>query len=152
VSERIYLLDTSVLLPLVRADQLGKYIDATYGLRRAKQRPFVSVVSLGEIRVLAHRNAWGKEKLDALTNALSNLVVVDINHPIVIDAYVAIDIVSAQHPNGARTMGKNDLWIAACAKAVNATLLTADGDFTHLIPEHLDGVVIDPKSLGFGSS
>jgi len=41
-------------------------------------------------------------------------------------------------------MGKNDLWIAACAKAAGATLLTTDNDFTHLIPDHLDGEVIDP--------
>lgn len=41
-------------------------------------------------------------------------------------------------------MGKNDLWIAACAKAAGATLLTTDNDFTHLIPGHLDVEVIDP--------
>jgi tRNA(fMet)-specific endonuclease VapC len=41
-------------------------------------------------------------------------------------------------------MGKNDLWIAACAQAAGATLLTTDNDFSHLIPEYLDGEVIDP--------
>ena len=29
-------------------------------------------------------------------------------------------------------MGKNDLWIAATAYAMNAQLLTTDGDFDHL--------------------
>ena len=43
-------------------------------------------------------------------------------------------------------MGKNDLWIAACAKATGAILLTTDNDFTHLIPDHLDGEVIDPAA------
>jgi len=85
VSQRVYLLDASVILPLVRG-----------------------------------------------------------NHPSVIDAYVEVDLVSQNHPDGARNMGKNDLWIAACARAAGATLLTADNDFTHLIPDHLDGEVIDP--------
>jgi tRNA(fMet)-specific endonuclease VapC len=73
-----------------------------------------------------------------------NLVVVDINHPKVIDFYVKLDLLSQSLPQGARNMGKNDLWIAACAKAAGARLLTADGDFSHLIPEHLAGDIIDP--------
>ena len=32
----------------------------------------------------------------------------------------------------ARNMGKNDLWIAATASILNATLLTTDLDFNHL--------------------
>lgn len=144
MSQRIYLLDTSVILPLVRGNALGKHIDERFGLRSAAQRPFVSVVSLGEVRVLAKRNDWGEAKLRALSNALDNLVVVDINHPSVMDAYVELDLISQSHPEGARNMGKNDLWIAACAKAAGATLLTTDNDFSHLIPEHVDGEVIDP--------
>lgn len=144
MSQRIYLLDTSVILPLVRGNALGKHLDQRFGLQASAQRPFVSVVSLGEVRVLAKRNDWGEAKLRSLSNAFDNLVVVDINHPAVIDAYVELDLVSQSHPDGARNMGKNDLWIAACAKAAGATLLTTDNDFTHLIPDHLDGEVIDP--------
>jgi predicted nucleic acid-binding protein len=144
VSQRIYLLDTSVILPLVRGNALGKHIDQRFGLQASAQRPLVSVVSLGEVRVLAKRNDWGEAKLRSLSNALDNLVVVDINHPSVIDAYVELDLVSQSHPDGARNMGKNDLWIAACARAAGATLLTTDNDFTHLIPDHFDGEVIDP--------
>jgi tRNA(fMet)-specific endonuclease VapC len=144
VSQRVYLLDTSVILPLVRGNALGKHIDQRFGLQASAQRPFVSVVSLGEVRVLAKRNDWGEAKLRSLSNALDNLVVVDINHPSVIDAYVELDLVSQSHSDGARNMGKNDLWIAACAKAAGATLLTTDSDFDHLIPDHLDGEVIDP--------
>jgi tRNA(fMet)-specific endonuclease VapC len=80
-----------------------------------------------------------------LRNLLDNVVTVDINHPRVIEAYVELDLVSQTHPDGARNMGKNDIWIAAAAKAAGATLLTTDGDFDHLIPDHLAGVVIDPK-------
>ena len=31
-----------------------------------------------------------------------------------------------------RNMGKNDLWIAATARALNIPLLTTDADFSHL--------------------
>jgi predicted nucleic acid-binding protein len=86
LSQPIYLLDTSVILPLVRGNALGRYIDQRFCLRSATQRPLVSVVSLGEVRVLAARNGWAEAKLRALSNALDNLIVVDIHHPSVIDA------------------------------------------------------------------
>jgi predicted nucleic acid-binding protein len=44
-------------------------------------------------------------------------------------------------------MGKNDLWIAATASLIGATLLTADKDFSHLQGVFLDVEVIDPKML-----
>lgn len=82
--------------------------------------------------------------MDALDNALDNLVTVDINHPKVIEAYVAIDLFSQRSSKGARNMGKNDLWIAACAKAADATLVTTDTDFAHLDPHHISLRWIDP--------
>ena len=63
MSQRIYLLDTSVILPLVRGNELGRYIDRRFGLRSSKQRPLVSVVTLGEVHVLARRNGWGDSPL-----------------------------------------------------------------------------------------
>lgn len=71
---------------------------------------------------------------------------VDVNIAEVIEAYVEIDIYSLQHPDGARNMGKNDLWIAACAKASGATLLTTDTDFDHLNPGLLAVEYIGPSS------
>ena len=147
----LYLLDTNVILALVRAKELGQHIDERFGLRSSSQRPLVSVVSLGEAQVLARRNGWGEPKLAALENALDNLIVVDINHRAVIDAYVELDLHSQAHREGARNMGKNDLWIAACAKAAGAVLLTTDKDFDHLIPDYVAGVVIDPKVSRDGS-
>lgn len=143
-----YLLDTNIVLALVRGNALGRYVDAKFELRAARVRPLVSVVTHGEVRVLAARNGWGGPKLEALQNALDNLVTVDINHPEVLDAYVAIDLYSQRHPDGARTMGKNDLWIAACAKAAGATLLSADQDFEHLAPTLLSVAYVDPDRDG----
>jgi tRNA(fMet)-specific endonuclease VapC len=147
MSERLYLLDTNVLLLLVRGGDLGLGIEARYRLRSAKQRPFVSIVSHGEIRVLAKRNGWGEAKLLALQRALDGLVTIDINRPAVIDAYVELELVSLSRPGGARNMGKNDVWIAACARAAEVTLLTTDEDFGHLRPDHLDVEIVAPSTL-----
>ncbi len=37
-----------------------------------------------------------------------------------------------------RNMGKNDLWIAATASVLNATLITTDKDFQHLHTHFLE--------------
>jgi tRNA(fMet)-specific endonuclease VapC len=142
----LYLLDTNVVLALLRGGALGTYIDATFGLSAGKRRPAISVVTHGELRVLASRNGWGGAKLAALQTALNALVTVDINVADIIDAYVEIDVYSQHHPGGARNMGKNDLWIAACAKASGATLLTTDKDFDHLNPGMISVEYVDPAS------
>jgi tRNA(fMet)-specific endonuclease VapC len=144
MSQRLFLLDTNVVLALVRGKELGTHIDATFGLTASKRRAFVSVVTHGEVRVLASRNDWGNAKLAVLQTALDGLVTLDINVTEVIDAYVSIDLFSQRHPDGARNMGKNDLWIAACAKAAGATLLTTDQDFNHLAPDLVSVEYIDP--------
>lgn len=142
----LYLLDTNVVLALVRGGGLGQHIDATFGLTSGKTRSLISIVTHGEVRVLASRNQWGQAKLNALQSALDALVTVNINVVEVIDAYVEVDLFSQQHPAGARNMGKNDLWIAACAKAAGAALLTTDRDFDHLHPELLTVHAIDPSA------
>lgn len=43
----------------------------------------------------------------------------------------------------ARNMGKNDLWIAASAIVLKATLLTTDKDFDHLSPSFINIDLID---------
>jgi tRNA(fMet)-specific endonuclease VapC len=146
MSERLYLLDTNVLLLLVRGGGCARSIEARYGLRSMKLRGLISIVSHGEIKVLARRNGWGEIKLQALQEALNGLVTIDINRPAVIDAYVELELVSQGQRGGARNMGKNDLWIAACARAANATLLTTDTDFAHLHPSHLEVEVVDPNA------
>jgi len=54
--------------------------------------------------------------------------------------YIEVDTYSqGKHPKlslpfgvSARNMGKNDIWIAATALALNAELITTDKDFNHL--------------------
>lgn len=43
-------------------------------------------------------------------------------------------------------MSKNDVWIAAVAKASGMTLLTTDADFDHLHPAHLVRIRIDEST------
>lgn len=40
-------------------------------------------------------------------------------------------------------MGKNDLWIAATASVLEATLITTDKDFGHLDTKYLKLVLVD---------
>ena len=147
MSERPFFLDTNVVLTLVRGNSLARDIDERFSLQASEIRPMVSIVSHGEVRVLARRNNWGEEKLTALQTALDNLVTVNIHHPDVLDAYVELDLYSQRSAMGARNMGKNDLWIAACAKAAGARLLTTDKDFDHLAGSMLILEFIDPASI-----
>ncbi len=58
----VYLLDTNVVLHLVRGSALGQHLASTFGLLDAVNRPLVSVVTHGELIVIADRNGWGEEK------------------------------------------------------------------------------------------
>lgn len=129
-----FLLDTSILLQLVRDKDLGKRISAQFGLDDAVHRPLISVVTVGEIRALADQFGWGATKHEFLTKVLSTLVILDINDQSVLDAYVEVNRVCRKASGGARSLSKNDLWIAATAKASAAVLLTADKDFLVLRP------------------
>ena len=127
-ANQLFLLDTSVIIHLVRGTEVCQRILLAYDLINCQPRPLVSVVSLAEVRVLAAVNHWGERKRQTLERTLQSLVVVDIH--------------ARQHPKGARHMGKNDLWIAACAAAADAFLLSTDDDFDHLIPDQVRGEVI----------
>ena len=53
-----YLLNTSVILHLVRGNALGQHIHNSFYLLHCQPRPLVCVVSLAETRVLAETNGW----------------------------------------------------------------------------------------------
>lgn len=141
-----YLLDTSVMLHLVRGGEPARLIDQEFELSSATLRPLVSIVSQAELMVLAQRNHWGPAKMRALTKALANVVTINIRGGALLDAYISVELASRQHRPSARTMSHHDLWIAATAKVARATLLTTDKDFTHLSPNHCRVVLIDSKA------
>ena len=101
-------------------------------------------MSLGELYALALRNNWGEKRLQQIELIKQNFTIIDINIDPIIHRYADIDAFSqGKHPNKAssgssRTMGKNDLWIAATASIYDLILLTSDGDFNHLDSVFLD--------------
>jgi sigma54-dependent transcription regulator len=60
-------------------------------LSQVINKPLISVVSHGEIWVLAERNAWGEKKRQALSEMLSDLVTLDLNDRLIIEGYVEVD-------------------------------------------------------------
>jgi tRNA(fMet)-specific endonuclease VapC len=146
MTARPYLLDTSILLPLIRGRDLGRYISVTFDLANTVHRPLVSIVTHGEIWALADRHSWGPDKLAALTKMLDSLVTISLDDQAILDAYVYMDRACRSMPKGAIVLSKNDLWIASTTKAADAVLLTTDRDFLPLHPIHCLVQWIDPKS------
>jgi tRNA(fMet)-specific endonuclease VapC len=136
-----YVLDTNIVLALLRNNQLGKAVDQAYALSGSLSRNFVCVVSVGELLSLAELAKWAAQKRSQLEASLQELVWIDINDRLVLDAYASIDSYSLSI---GRTMGKNDLWIAASAAVTGAIRMTTDKDFNHLHPDRIQRILIDP--------
>lgn len=141
-----YLLDTSVMMLLVRAGEPGRAVDQRFELKTAAERPLVSIVTHAELQVLAQRNQWGPARMRALVLALANVTTINIRGGALLDAFLSVELASRQHRPSARTMSHHDLWIAATAKVARATLLTTDKDFAHLSPINCRVVLIDPHT------
>ncbi len=73
-----YLLDTNVLVALIRGGALGRWIDRQYGLWSKLPLCAISVVAVGEMYSLAQKFRWGKKKLRQLHSLLEQLVWIDI--------------------------------------------------------------------------
>lgn len=154
-----FVLDTGMVLGYVRGAAYAQYADSRYSVASPPNIAVVSVVTLGEISSLAVQLGWAETRLRKLSDVLRRLPVVDINSPEVIDQYAQIDAYSqGKHPSRklpptltSRNMGKNDVWIAATASVIQATLLTTDHDFDHLNGVFLSVGYID-QALGSGGS
>lgn len=142
---RRYLLDTNILLHLIRGNQTGKEIATFFDLWNPDAEVQISVVTVGEILSFARRRGWGTAKIQEMERLLSSMARIDIHRDDVLSSYADIDC----HSLGctpSREMGKNDLWIAACASVNGVTLLTTDGDFDHLDSAFVTLVHIDPRT------
>ena len=136
----LYLLDTNILVHLVRRDALGQAILANYALLTAEPKPLISVVTDGELRSLAYQFVWGEQRVDQTLFLLDYFGRVPIDTLEQLHTYAVIDAHSRRE--GVK-MGKNDVWIAAAAHVTGATLLTTDRDFEHLPPDLLTRVWIE---------
>ncbi len=133
----LYLLDTNILVHLVRRDATGLLVQNQYQPLMIEPRPLISVVTAGELRSLAYQFRWGNQKRDQALYFLDYFRQISIDHPDIVEAYAVMDAFSA---HVGRSMGKNDAWIAATAKIMGATILTTDGDFEHLTPQFIDRI------------
>ncbi len=118
-----YLLDTNVVLHLIRGNDFATYLADAFGLLDSVNRPFASIISHGELWAIADRNKWGANRRKELEELLEILCYVNLDDQSVMTAYV--DLRRASRQSG-KTLSDNDTWIAACAKAAEATLLTTD--------------------------
>lgn len=139
----LILLDTNILIQLVRGKELGKRIDANYQLRARLERPLISVITVGEVMAFARKLNWAEKKVNELQKLLGELVIVDINHSSVLSKYAEI---SHYLESNGQPIGQNDMWIAATAMAANAWLLTTDKDFDRLTPIYLKREYVNPQS------
>lgn len=141
-----YLLDTNILVHLVRDSPKAAVIEQEFGLIGGAHEIYISAVTKGELLSFAKQAGWGKTKINRLYSILHNIpsVPIDGNSPLM-DAYADLDAYSqGKHPEflppvgfTARNMGKNDLWIAATAFLMDIPLITTDQDFNHLHPNFI---------------
>ncbi|MBI5095539.1 MAG: type II toxin-antitoxin system VapC family toxin [Candidatus Hydrogenedentes bacterium] len=133
-----YLLDTTILVGLLQAAPYADYASKKYALWEISSAPIISVVTVAEIRSFSLRRQWGAERMERIEDLFRKIPQVPCNHPSVINKWAEIDAYNhRKHPTlqlegSARTMGDNDLWIAATASVLRARLLTTDKDFSHL--------------------
>jgi tRNA(fMet)-specific endonuclease VapC len=134
--------DTNILVHLVRGNDLGKRIEADYQLRARTERTLISVITIGEALALARKWNWGQDKIDKLKKLFTQLVVVDINRPSILDKYAEI---SFYLETKGLSLGQNDMWIAATVSVTDSHLLAADKDFDRLYPTFIKREWIDPN-------
>jgi tRNA(fMet)-specific endonuclease VapC len=107
----LLLLDTNVVLHLVRGKATGLAPDREFGLRMRPDRPLISVITVGEMLAFAARLKWGAKKVAALKQLTEELVVVDVRNQTVLEKYAEIDafMIKNGHPIGTTTSGLRQL-------------------------------------------
>lgn len=142
----LYLLDTAILLHLVRGSTLADVVERAYKLTSIRTRPLICEVTLGEMRAFSKSLSWGPTKRARLDEIQRDLVLVGISEDRVLEAYA--DLSSEALSRGWSIFhGKNDLWVGAAAKAAGARLITTDRDFLP-VRDHLKWSidVLDPHT------
>lgn len=144
-----YFLDTNILVLYLREHPLVKNLQEIFHLDIDPNELFTSAICIGELKSLAIQNKWGSRRTLAVDGLRNFMIVVDELEEIVLERYAEIDAFSQGRLEGrqligsARNMGKNDLWIAATASVLNATLITTDKDFQHLHTHFLEVAYFD---------
>ncbi len=146
MATKAYLLDTNILVHLLRGRAVGEAIDDAYQFRSGQTIAIISVVTVGEIRAFAALNGWGENKRATLRELLDQIVQLSISREDILDAYVRLDYYTQKELSPARKMTKNDLWIAATALAAQLPILTADGDFDNVRGIGVEVIALDANT------
>jgi tRNA(fMet)-specific endonuclease VapC len=135
-----FVLDTNILILLIREDSRIQKEISDLGVFNPANFTTISIASVGEILSFALQNKWGSKKIINLERLILTLSPISIVKRDLLETYAEIDAYSKSKldykplPKGlsSRTMGKNDLWIAATTYLTQSTLITTDADFDHL--------------------
>ena len=130
----LLLLDTNIVIHLIRDNEVGQRVDSLFQIRHRRDRPLISVVTIGECLSIARQFKWGAARIENLEALLRELVVVSIDSRAVLERYGEFHHLTR---SSGRALGHNDLWIAATAAATGAHLVTTDADFDALSPLHI---------------
>lgn len=141
-------LDTCVVMHVLRGDDKGRKAVTYLGEQGDESHSIFSTVSKAELESLKRQQHWGQARCAKMDAFLALSSYVDILHTDnqLISVYAEVDAYSKRKipsisgklmGGSARIMGKNDLWIAATAHLLDATLVTTDSDFDHLDGEYL---------------
>ncbi len=147
----LYLLDTGILLGVLRGAPYAKAALDEHGLNTPEAECVASVVSHAELHTFPLRNGWGQDRVERLEDLLRKIPAVGVNKPSIIRGFAEIKVFSqGKHPSlklsgSARSIGDNDLWIAATTHVLGAHLLTSDRDFDHLVGKFIQRTYYDPK-------
>jgi predicted nucleic acid-binding protein len=131
LSTRLIVLDTNVLVHLLRNNSTGQSLEAKFNLSARAERPLLCSVVEGELRGLADWWGWGPARIAKLEQILSQLVRVSAGELEVVKCYGRL---YAQQTKLGKKVGENDLWIAATATAIDGVVLTCDSDFLKFDP------------------
>ncbi|MEM6261477.1 MAG: PIN domain-containing protein [Bacteroidota bacterium] len=86
-----------------------------------------------------------------MNSILSRINQLEIAYEQIIESYGDVDAFSQKNDKfPSRNMGKNDIWIAATAKAFDIKLITTDKDFDHLKDGMIDLLYIDLQEMKYG--
>lgn len=138
----LLLLDTNIVIHLLRNNEVGKRVDAAFQIRHRPDRPLISVVTVGECLSLVRQFHWGPAKIEAMEALLRELVIVAIDSRPVLERFGELH---AWTRSAGRALSDNDLWIAATAAATSAHLVTTDKDFDPLHPNQIRRTFIDER-------
>lgn len=150
-----FLLDTNIVVIYGRDNEIAKHIEQKHGIFNGENRLAVSIVTVGEVNALAKKLNLGPSRTSRMQSIIDGMTVSGIHYTELIEAYGDIDRFSSgkikvevtKGKFSSRNMGKNDIWIAATAKAFDLTLVTTDKDFMHLHNEIIDVLYIDIEEM-----